>query len=89
MIKGSRTLLIFGALVLSGCAGNMPPVPIVASGGEVALLTGTWDGTYEMTTGSRRSGSILFELQAGRDSASGTVVMTYNYMDRQAAVLRM
>jgi hypothetical protein len=44
-------------------------------------LAGAWSGAYEMTTGSRRSGSIMFELQAGRDTASGTVVMTFESSD--------
>jgi hypothetical protein len=64
--------------LLSACAGSLPPVPVIASSSDMGGLAGKWDGTYEMLSGSRRTGSILFELQAGRDTAVGTVVMTFN-----------
>jgi hypothetical protein len=51
-------------------------------------LTGKWDGTYEMLSGSRRTGSILFELQAGRDTAAGTVVMTFNQTEALPGVIQ-
>lgn len=64
----------FGTLVLmsvAGCQGPAPPVPVL---GQIGLLTGRWEGEY----GSResgRSGSILFTLEAGTDTAHGDVVM--------------
>lgn len=64
------------ALALAvGCAGNPAPVPVEGSPDDVRGLAGEWFGEYEgPETG--RSGSIIFRLAAGRDTASGDVVMT-------------
>lgn len=59
------------AIALVACQGAQPPVPVL---GDVAALSGRWDGEY----GSResgRSGSILFVLEAGADTAHGDVLM--------------
>jgi len=56
---------------LAACQGVQPPVPV---SGDVMMLAGQWQGEY----GSResgRSGSIVFTLAAGADTAHGDVVM--------------
>lgn len=66
-ILGVATWLV----TLAACQGPQPPVPVL---GDVALLTGRWEGEY----GSResgRTGSILFTLEAGSDTARGDVLM--------------
>ena len=60
-------LVLFG----TGCAYQATPVPVT---GDIALLEGEWEGGYaSQETG--RTGSILFRLAAGTDSAFGDVVM--------------
>lgn len=57
--------------MLAACQGPQPPVPVL---GDVSTLTGRWEGEY----GSResgRTGSILFTLEAGTDTAHGDVLM--------------
>lgn len=67
--------------VLAGCAANPSPVPVQASAADREYLAGRWEGTYEsQETG--RSGSIVFNLDAGRDTASGDVVMIPAERDR-------
>jgi hypothetical protein len=68
--------LVAAALAAGGsaCAGNPAPVPVEAAGQDVAALTGRWEGSYDSgETG--RSGSIVFTLAAGRDTAAGDVLM--------------
>ena len=64
-----------GALALTtGCALNPAPVPVTGAPSEINALAGEWTGEYRsVETG--RSGSILFTLQSGRDTAYGDVVM--------------
>jgi hypothetical protein len=59
------------AALLLGCATTPMPVPVA---GEVAALAGEWLGNYDGDE-SRRSGSIVFTLTAGRDTAYGDVLM--------------
>jgi len=64
-----------GALALTAaCAMNPAPVPVTGAAEDVNALAGEWTGEYRsVETG--RSGSILFTLQAGKDTAYGDVVM--------------
>lgn len=65
-----------GALVAmtSACAMNPAPVPVAGAAEDLQALTGDWSGEYRsQETG--RTGSILFRLDAGRDTAFGDVVM--------------
>ena len=64
-----------------GCAGTPEPVPVVAEPMDLALLQGEWRGEYRAST-VRRSGSILFRLEAGSDTAFGDVVMIPADADR-------
>lgn len=70
-MRGWMTSVVVGLAVLAACQGPQPPVPVL---GDVAALTGRWEGEY----GSResgRAGSILFTLEAGNDTAHGDVLM--------------
>ena len=65
------SLVAATALWGAGCAWQGTPVPIV---GPTESLEGRWEGSYSsQQTG--RTGSILFLLKAGTDSAFGDVVM--------------
>jgi hypothetical protein len=55
----------------TGCVWQGSPVPVA---GDTRALEGEWEGTYQSAQ-SGRTGTILFRLQAGRDSAYGDVVM--------------
>ena len=62
------------ALVMAGCSTAPAPVPVVGSPADLGALAGEWGGEYHgETTG--RSGSIVFKLAAGADTAYGDVVM--------------
>jgi hypothetical protein len=62
------------ALLAAGCASNPSPIPLNASPNAIASLAGEWSGEYS-STATGRSGSIVFTLTAGRDTAFGDVVM--------------
>jgi hypothetical protein len=68
------TSIGLAALFLTGCALNPAPVPVVGDSREIASLAGDWDGEY-VGRDNGRSGSILFRLSAGTDTAHGDVVM--------------
>lgn len=58
-------------LLASACLWHGTPVPVA---GDLSRLGGEWDGSYSsVETG--RSGSIVFQLIAGTDSAYGDVLM--------------
>ena len=62
------------AIMLAGCALHPAPVPVRGDSWGIADLAGEWTGEYT-SPDTRRSGSIRFALQAGRDTAYGDVVM--------------
>ena len=69
--------------LVAACSANPSPVPVQASAADRDHLAGRWEGTYEsQETG--RSGSIVFNLDAGRDTASGDVVMVPAERDRRS-----
>jgi hypothetical protein len=57
--------------VAAACVGPSLPVPVR---GSVEPLVGHWVGEYSSSE-TGRSGSIVFTLEAGRDTASGDVLM--------------
>jgi hypothetical protein len=62
------------ALTAAACALNPPPVPVSGQPNDLRALEGEWVGEYRsFETG--RSGSIMFTLTAGRDTAAGDVIM--------------
>lgn len=72
------------ALALAaGCSANPTPVPVQASAADREHLEGRWEGTYESRE-TGRSGSIGFSLGAGRDTATGDVVMVPADRDRRS-----
>jgi hypothetical protein len=72
---------VFG-VVLLGCGGAQTPVPVVGRQADISQLAGEWYGEYSSVE-SGRSGSIVFKLVAGSDSATGDVVMTPQWVTRQ------
>jgi hypothetical protein len=70
--------------VIAGCSGSQPPVPVVGTRADVSALAGEWYGEYSSHE-SGRSGSIVFTLTAGSDTATGDVVMTPRLPAGQAA----
>lgn len=73
---GTRMTVVLAAagIVVAACGGTQNPVPVSGSEADLAQLAGEWTGEYSsIETG--RSGSIIFHLIAGTDSAHGDVVM--------------
>lgn len=66
-----RTWMAGLLAILAGCAAPGSPVPVR---GETAHLDGRWVGQYHSDL-SGRSGSIVFTLAAGQDTARGDVIM--------------
>jgi hypothetical protein len=67
----ARVGVIAWGLALSACTYQGTPVPVA---GDTHLLAGDWEGTYTSEQ-TGRSGTILFSLKAGTDSAFGDVWM--------------
>ena len=60
--------------VVMGCRYQGPPVHLQGTAADLAALAGTWTGDY-YSAESQRSGSIVFEIRAGSDTAFGDVAM--------------
>jgi hypothetical protein len=58
--------------VIGACATAPTPVPVSGDAASLRQLAGEWGGDYR---GQTRSGSIVFRLEAGADTAYGDVVM--------------
>ena len=71
---GNLALTLALALAAAACGYNPRAVPVSGSTQDVAALEGEWSGEY-WSVESGRSGSILFRLEAGADSATGDVLM--------------
>ena len=68
-------LSISAAMVLAAaCASRPEPIPLAADPANLGALVGNWSGDYSSET-TGRSGSIVFKLSAGKDTAFGDVVM--------------
>lgn len=65
---------VFG-LVATSCRYQPTPVVLQGSAADIAALHGEWVGEYSSVE-SGRSGSVVFNVVAGRDTAYGDVVMT-------------
>jgi hypothetical protein len=73
-MKTRRTLLLTLCAGVAACSPSPSPVPVVAEAGDLLQLAGEWHGHYDSPVVGR-SGSIVFELEAGRDTAYGEVTM--------------
>ena len=82
MTVRSNLPVVILAAVLAGCGGSHAPVPVVGREADVSQLAGEWYGEYSSVE-SGRSGSIVFKLVAGADSATGDVIMTPQWVTRQ------
>src|SRR5262245_43578394 len=60
--------------LLCACASTPSPVPVTGAHADVQALVGKWTGEYHGRE-SGRSGSIIFNLAPGSDTARGDVVM--------------
>jgi hypothetical protein len=72
--QGGPMIRELGAVLLlaaAGCTYQGAPVPVA---GDTRMLEGEWEGTYSSEQ-TGRTGSILFHLKAGTDSAYGDVLM--------------
>lgn len=74
MKAGTIGVLAVLTLGLGACATAPAPVPVVGDTADLGKLSGEWGGEYQGET-SGRSGSIVFKLAAGADTAFGDVVM--------------
>jgi hypothetical protein len=70
--------------LLGACAGTAPPIPVGGSPADIAALAGQWTGDYD-SPAAGRSGSIVFTLSAGADTANGDVVMLPRVWNSPAA----
>jgi hypothetical protein len=74
MRRSSRLGAFLAAALGAACAASSDPVPVVAEAGDLAMLTGEWRGYYDSPAVDRH-GTIVFALEAGRDTAHGDVTM--------------
>ncbi len=78
LYRGRIAVVAMAFMVLgsqAACRTTSPSVQVLAQRAELASLVGEWVGEYSSAE-SGRSGSIVFKLAAGADSAAGDVVMT-------------
>jgi hypothetical protein len=59
---------------VAACRYQPEPVPLLAAPADIAALAGRWEGQY-LGRESGRSGSIVFMIAAGKDTAYGDVLM--------------
>ena len=74
-MKASMKLVnLTAAALLASCATQPTPVPVIGPTTDLNALVGEWSGDYSNPE-TGRSGSIAFNLKAGKDTAVGSVVM--------------
>lgn len=66
-----KTIEAIGVVLITGCNVQGSPVPVR---GNAEVLVGEWSGHYRSDI-TGRNGSIVFTLQAGRDTAYGDILM--------------
>jgi len=74
MSPAMKLLGATAALLIAGCAGTSPRTPVSGTISDVALLAGEWSGDYSGGAHGR-TGGISFHLEAGTDTAHGSVTM--------------
>ena len=77
MIATRSAVSAAAAMLAFVAAGCFQPSTVALQGtpGDIASLVGEWRGEYASAE-SRRSGSIMFTIVAGKDTAFGDVMMT-------------
>jgi hypothetical protein len=73
LTRAPRAVLALG-LLIAACRYQPTPVTLQGATSDVAVLAGSWEGEY-FGAESRRTGTIMFSVQAAMDSAYGDVVM--------------
>jgi hypothetical protein len=68
------TLALLASLATLACASKPQAIPLSADPQNLNALVGNWSGDYNSDV-TGRSGSIVFKLSAGKDTAFGDVVM--------------
>jgi hypothetical protein len=81
----ARPVALFLVALVLACGGAQTPVPVVGASADLSRLAGEWYGEYSSVE-SGRSGSIVFKLVAGTDSATGDVFMTPQWLGRPGEV---
>lgn len=71
MHRVNRSTALLSLALLAGCASAPSRVPLF---GDPAALAGEWSGQY-VSEETGRTGTIVFRLTAGQDTARGDVVM--------------
>jgi hypothetical protein len=71
-LPATLLLAVAGA---GGCAARPAAVALYGDVADISAMSGEWRGIYEGPE-SGRAGSIVFRIQAARDSAYGDVLMT-------------
>jgi hypothetical protein len=74
MFNSQTAGMLFAAGLAAACSSAPAPVPVAGSDMEIAALAGEWSGYYS-SPATGRTGSIVFNLEAGRDTAYGDVTM--------------
>lgn len=67
-------IVLTAAAFAAGCASIPTPVPVIGPRPGLSALVGDWSGEYNSPE-TGRSGSIAFKLEAGKDTAFGSIVM--------------
>jgi hypothetical protein len=69
------TCVVIATLALAACRSQPSTVALQGAESDISVIAGQWAGEYSGAQ-SGRSGSILFTVQAGTDTAYGDVMMT-------------
>jgi hypothetical protein len=82
MSARTKSLALTALIVLAApaCGPWVSKVPVQGDARVVAQLAGEWQGTYSSRE-TGRSGSILFRLRAGADTAEGDVLINLKRTD--------
>ena len=69
-----RALAVLAFVACAGTPPALPPVPVEGTSHDIRLLAGEWSGQFVNRSGGRQ-GTIAFTLEAGRDTARGSVLI--------------
>lgn len=75
MVRASLGILLSAAALVACATETHEAIPLSGSPADVEALAGEWIGEYHSYDESGRSGTILFRLEAGQDTAHGDVLM--------------